>query len=103
MIVSAVVFEAVGELVAVFDAIDKMGFDPDVGAERRLVDESPDLRGLEMAFARGGRDQLVEQAVCQRFIFFALRRGKVVVGKDVGGALVFADRGEVRSNSQLIQ
>ena len=43
MVVTAVVFDAVGEFIAVLDPIDEMGLESRLGAERRLVDE---LRGL---------------------------------------------------------
>ena len=56
-----------------------------------------------MALARGGSDQLVEQAAGQRFVFFALRGRVVLFGKDVGGALVFADCGEVGLNPNLVE
>ena len=103
MVVTAVVLDAVGELVAVLDSVDQMGLEPGLGAERRLVDERAELRGLEMALARGGGDELVEQAARQRFVFFALRGREVLLGEDVGGALVFADRGEVGLDPHLVE
>jgi hypothetical protein len=51
MVVTTVILDAVGELVAELDSIYQVSFESILGAERRLVDKFAKLRAVNMALA----------------------------------------------------
>ena len=93
--------DALGELIVIFEPLDHMRLEAEVGIKRRLIDDGAHLVGGNAALFGDLADNLVEHRTDQRIIFLMLRDRKVLLGEDVGGALVFSSEAKLgRTPSQ---
>ena len=103
MVPAAVMLHTVGELILILEAFDHMHLEAEAGVERGLIDDRAHLIGGDAALAGDLTDDLIEHAADQRVILFMLTGGKILFGKDIGRALVFPQRREVRPHPKPIQ
>ncbi len=97
------IFHTLGELVFVFESIHQARLKPLFRVYRRLIDQTFNGVGTQIALGADRGDDLIVQAASQAFVLFFLRLREILVGEHVGGALVLARRGEIRRDPHPVE